>query len=268
LKGIMRRAGTAKLKSAADIEKMRQAGRVVHQVLCRALEMARPGITTVALNTEAERIIAQAGGEPLFRGVKAKQAKFPFPTALCTSVNDEVVHGIPSDEPLVNGDVVSVDCGVRLDGFCGDAATTIAIGTVTPDVDRLLQVTAEALKIAVGLIRPKRWWSEVAAQIQARVESAHFSVVREFVGHGIGRQMHEEPKVPNYVDPRERRLDFMMLAGMVIAVEPMVNMGTADVQYADASGWPIVTKDGKYAAHFEHTIAVTERGADILTDGR
>jgi len=268
LKGHMRRAGTAKLKSPAEIERMRQAGRVVHQVLSRAREMARPGGTTAALNTEAERIIEEAGGEALFRGVEAKQAKFPFPAALCTSVNEQVVHGIPSDEPLAEGDVVSVDCGVRLNGYCGDSATTIPIGRVSPEVDRLLQVTAEALKIAVRQIRPKRWWSDVAAEIQAHVESAGFSVVREFVGHGIGRQMHEEPKVPNYTDPRERRLDFMLLAGMVIAVEPMVNMGSAAVRYADSSGWPVVTKDGEYAAHFEHTVAVTEQGADVLTDGR
>lgn len=268
LKGIMKRAGAAKLKSAAEIELMRQAGRVVHQVLCRVREMARSGVTTAALNAEAERIIKEVGGEALFHGVEAKQAKFPFPAALCTSVNDQVVHGIPLDEPLVEGDIVSVDCGVRLNGYCGDAATTIPIGKVSPEVDRLLKVALEALNIAVRQIRPKRWWSEVAVEIQAYVESAGFSVVREFVGHGIGRQMHEEPKVPNYRDPRERRLDFMLLAGMVIAVEPMVNMGSAAVRYADSSGWPVVTKDGSYAAHFEHTIAVTERGADVLTDGR
>jgi len=269
LKGIMRRrAGTAKLKSAAEIELMRQAGRVVHQVLSRVRGMTGPGVTTAALNTEAERIIEGAGGEALFRGVKTKQAKFPFPAALCTSVNEQVVHGMPSDEPLAEGDVVSVDCGVRLDGYCGDGATTIPIGKVSPEVDRLLKVTAEALDIAVRNIRPKRWWSDVASEIQAHVESAGFSVVREFVGHGIGRDMHEEPKVPNYVDPRERRMDFMLLAGMVIAVEPMVNMGSAAVRYADASGWPVVTRDGAYAAHFEHTIAVIDRGADVLTDGR
>ncbi len=268
MKGIMKRAGTAKLKSAAEIELMREAGRVVYQVLSRVREMAGPQVTTAALNSEAERIIEEAGGEALFRGVQAKQAKFPFPAALCTSVNEQVVHGIPSDEPLTEGDVVSVDCGVRLNGYCGDSATTIPIGKVSPEVDRLLRVTAEALEIAVHTIRSKRWWSGVAAEIQAHVESAGFSVVREFVGHGIGHQMHEEPKVPNYTDPQERRLDFMLLPGMVLAVEPMVNMGSAAVQYADSSGWPVVTKDGKYAAHFEHTIAVTERGADVLTDGR
>lgn len=247
---------------------MRRAGRVVYQVLRRVSGMVAPGVTTAQLNAEAERLIAEAGGEPLFRGVRSRQAAFPFPAALCTSVNEQVVHGMPSDAPLAEGSVVSVDCGVRLDGYCGDGATTIPVGRVSPDVQRLLKVTEEALAIAVREVRPKRWWSEVAGRMQAHVEAAGFSVVREFVGHGIGQAMHEEPKVPNYVDPRERRLDFVLLPGLVIAVEPMVAMGTHAVQYQDDSGWPVVTRDRRYAAHFEHTIAVTERGADVLTDGR
>ena len=230
--------------------------------------MVEPGVTTARLNIEAERLIAAAGAQPLFRGVESRQAAFPFPAALCTSVDEQVVHGIPSEEPLVEGSVVSVDCGVRLGGFCGDAATTIPVGKISPEKARLLAVTAEALEIAIREIRPRRWWSEVAGRMQEHVEAAGFSVVREFVGHGIGREMHEEPKVPNYSDPRERRLDFVLLPGMVIAVEPMVNVGTCAVVYADDSGWPVVTKDGKCSAHFEHTIAVTDRGADVLTDGR
>lgn len=269
MRGIgRRRAETAKLKSPADIELMRHAGRLVHQVLTRMRELAKPGVTTADLNEEAERMIAQAGAEALFRGVETRQTKFPFPTALCTSVNEQVVHGIPSARVLQAGDVVSVDCGVRLNGYCGDSATSIAIGPVEPEVRRLLEVTQEALEIAIREIRPKRWWSQVASQMQAHVEGAGFSVVRQFVGHGIGREMWEEPKIPNYVDPGESRMDFMLLSGMVLAVEPMVNMGTADVEYGDSSGWPVVTRDGRYAAHFEHTIAVTDRGADVLTDER
>ncbi len=268
MKSILRRSGGTKLKSREEIEKMRRAGRVVFEVLTRLREMARPGITTAELNAVADEMIRMAGGEALFRGVKTKQARFPFPAALCTSVNDVVVHGIPSDRKLVEGDVVSVDCGVRLDGYCGDSATTIPIGPMTPPVQKLLDVTIEALYVAIREIRPKRWWSEIALQIQEHVESAGFSVVREFVGHGIGRQMHEEPKIPNYVDPKEKKTDFLLLEGMTLAVEPMVNMGTDQVQYGDRTGWPVVTKDGKYAAHFEHTVAVTARGADILTDGR
>lgn len=256
------------LKSPDEIERMRCAGRIVYQVLAKARQLAGPGVTTAALNEVAERMILDAGAEALFRGVKAKQAKFPFPAALCTSVNEQVVHGIPSDRPLVEGDVVSVDCGVRLDGYCGDSATTIAIGRVSSEVDRLLTVTREALGIVIERVRPKRWWSEIAELVQSHVESAGFTVVREFVGHGIGRDMHEEPKVPNYVDPRERKQDFRLCEGMTLAVEPMVNLGLSQVAYGDATGWPVVTKDGKYAAHYEHTIAVTASGADVLTDGR
>jgi len=263
----MRRAGGAKIKSPDEVEAMRRAGNIVYRVLKRVREMVEPGVTTARLNAEAERLIAEAGAEPLFRGVVAQHAKFPFPAALCTSVNEQVVHGIPTEAPLEEGSIVSVDCGVRLDGYCGDSATTIPVGEVSPDVERLMRVTAETLEIAIREIRPRRWWTDIAARMQEHVESAGFSVVREFVGHGIGREMHEEPKVPNYVDRQESRLDFKLVPGMVLAVEPMVNMGAAGVQYGDDTGWPIVTRDGTYAAHFEHTIAVTTRGADVLTDG-
>jgi methionyl aminopeptidase len=265
---MKRRSRTAALKSPEEIERMRRAGRVVHEVLLRVAEITRPGVKTAELNAVAEEMIRKAGGEALFRGVRTRHVKFPFPAALCTSVNEQVVHGIPSDRVLVEGDVVSVDCGVRLEGYCGDAATTIPVGRISPRVEQLLQVTREALAIAIAGIRPKRWWSEVAAEMQRHVEAAGFSVVREFVGHGIGRQMHEEPKIPNYVDPGERRQDFMLREGMTLAVEPMVNMGAAQVTYGDATGWPVVTQDGQYAAHYEHTIAVTGHGADVLTDGR
>lgn len=265
MKGTMRRSGSARLKSREEIERMRRAGRLVARVLARMEQMTAPGVTTAEMNQVAEEMIAQAGAEALFRGVETRQAKFPFPSALCTSVNEVVVHGVPSDRRLRLGDIVSVDCGVRLDGFCGDSAVTIPVGPVAEDVQQLLALTQEVLGLAVRLIRPKRWWSEIAGAMQAKVEAAGFSVVREFVGHGIGREMHEEPKVPNYVDPRDRRQDFMLRAGMVLAVEPMVNMGTSSVVYGDATGWPVVTQDGRYAAHFEHTIAVTDNGADVLT---
>ena len=244
---------------------MRRAGSLVARVLVRMKEIAAPGVTTGQMNKVAEQMIADAGATALFRGVKTRQAKFPFPAALCTSVNEVVVHGVPSDRKLSEGDVVSVDCGVRLNGYCGDAALTVPIGPISPDVQRLLAVTIEVLDLAIRMIRPKLWWSEIAGAMQARVEAAGFSVVREFVGHGIGKEMHEEPKIPNYVDPADRKQDFMLRTGMVLAVEPMVNMGTSNVVYGDPTGWPVVTQDGRYAAHFEHTIAVTDRGADILT---
>lgn len=268
MKALHKRASTAGLKSPEQIEIMRRAGRVVARVQERMSEIAKPGVTTAELNAVAEEMIAEAGADALFKGVVNRNAKFPFPAALCTSVNEQVVHGIPDDRPLIEGDVVSIDCGVRLDGFCGDAARTLRIGTISSDRQRLLTVTVEALGIAIERMRPKCWWSEIAGAMQQHVEAAGFSVVREFVGHGIGREMHEEPKVPNYVDPKERRQDFELRVGMVLAVEPMVNIGVATVQYGDETGWPVVTKDGKCAAHFEHTIAVTPAGADVLTDGR
>jgi len=267
VRSLLRRTGKG-LKTPEQIERMRRAGAVVHAVLTRVREMVRPGTTTQELNAAAEEIIRRAGGVALFRGVKNRQAPLPFPAALCTSVNSQVVHGIPSGRVLVEGDIVSVDCGVRLDGFCGDSATTIPVGHVSEGVARLLVVTREALDLAIARIRPNVWWSDVAKAIQAHVEQAGFSVVREFVGHGIGREMHEEPKVPNYCDPKERKEDFLLRPGMTLAIEPMVTMGSPEVEYEDQTHWPVVSKDGSYAAHFEHTIAVTARGCEVLTDGR
>lgn len=255
-------------KSPREIGLMRDAGRLVFRVHQAVREQVRPGATTAQLNAVAEELIRQAGAEALFKGVRTKQAKFPFPAVLCTSVNDEVVHGIPSNRPLQSGDILSVDCGVRLKGYCGDAATTIAVGQVRPEVQQLLDVTQEALALAVAEARPGIWWSEVARQIQQLVEGHRFSVVREFVGHGIGRGMHEEPKVPNFVDRKQKKEDVELRPGLTIAVEPMVNMGTAEVAYADRTKWTVVTKDGRWSAHFEHTIAITPTGAEVLTDGR
>ena len=256
------------LKSAREIELMRDAGRVVHRVLVRMGELARPGVTTAELNVVAEEMIAEAGGTALFKGVRNPQAKFPFPAALCTSVNEQLVHGIPAERVLGDGDILSVDCGVRLAGYCGDSATTIPVGRVSAETQHLLDVTRSALDLAIDDIRPGRMWSEVARTIQAFVEGERLSVVRDFVGHGIGREMHEEPKVPNYWDKRQQANDFELLPRMVLAVEPMVNLGTSAVGYADSECWVVVTRDRKYAAHFEHTIAVADDGADVLTDGR
>jgi methionyl aminopeptidase len=256
------------LKSAREIELMRSAGRVVRAVLTRMHELAAPGVTTAELNAVAEEMIAEAGGKALFKGVRNPQAEFPFPAALCTSVNETLVHGIPDDRRLQPADIVSIDCGVDLGGYCGDAATTIPIGRVSKETQLLIDVTRGALELAVELIKPGRMWSELAGRMQAFVESRKLSVVRDFVGHGIGRDMHEEPKVPNYWDERQRRLDFELVPGMVLAVEPMVNFGTHEVEYAGADRWGVVTKDREYAAHFEHTIAVADHGADVLTDGR
>lgn len=247
---------------------MRAAGRVVHRVLGTVREMARPGATTAQMNAAAEKIIAEARAEPLFKGVENPQAKFPFPAALCTSVNQELVHGIPDDRILRDGDIVGVDCGVRLAGYCGDSATTVPIEPVSDETRRLLDVTQRALDLAIELIRPGKWWSEVATEIQSFVEGESLSVVREFVGHGVGRDMHEEPKVPNYWDDRQKPADFELVPRMVLAIEPMVNLGSHAVDYGDADRWVVVTRDGRNSAHFEHTVAVTDDGADVLTDGR
>jgi len=256
---------TAILKSAREIELMSQAGTVVCRVLDRTAELVKPGVTTAELNEEAERIIAEAGGIALFKGVTHPQAKFAFPAALCTSVNEEVVHGVPGDRRLRRGDVLSVDCGVKLKGYCGDAARTFAVGRIDPEAQRLLEVTRETLELAVAEMRPNRHWSEVARLMQRHVEQAGFSVVRDFVGHGIGQEMHEEPKVANYFNRSQAKHDFEMKPGMVLAVEPMVNAGGAAVEYEDATGWPVVTKDRKWSAHFEHSIAITADGVRVLT---
>jgi len=230
-------------------------------------ELVRPGVTTAELNLAAEGIISAAGGVALFKGVENPQAKFPFPAALCTSVNEVLVHGIPDDRPLKEGDIVSVDCGVRLAGYCADSATTLAIGRVSRRTQHLMDVTRQSLAIAIERARPGLMWSEIASGMQSYVEGQGLSVVRDFVGHGIGRDMHEEPKVPNYWDQRQRRFDFQLQPGMCLAVEPMVNLGAKEVDYAGEARWAVVTRDRQYAAHFEHTLAVTDQGVEVLTDG-
>jgi len=256
------------LKSDREIELMRAAGRLVYRVLGRVEALAVPGVSTGELNAEAERMIREAGATPLFKGVTNPQAKFPFPGVLCTSVNEELVHGIPGNRRLADGDVLSVDCGVRLAGYCGDSARTMPIGRVSDEAKHLLEVTEGALNLAIREVRPGRRWSAVAEAMQAYVETEGLHVVRDFVGHGIGRDMHEEPKVPNYWSRRQGVADFELVPRMVLAVEPMVNVGTHRVMYGDDAGWVVVTRDHSFAAHYEHTIAVTATGSDVLTDGR
>ncbi len=256
------------LKSAREIGLMRKAGGLVHRILAELEELAKPGVTTGELNEVAEKRIADAGAKALFKGVVNPQANRPFPAALCTSVNDVVVHGIPDDVPLEEGDIVSVDCGVVLNGYCGDSARTIAIGAISDEVRKLLDVTCRALDVAIDEIRVGRMWSEVAKEVQACVENEGLSVVRDFVGHGIGQEMHEEPKVPNYYDRKQARSgDFRLDANMTLAIEPMVNLGSHRVRYRDPDRWAVVTEDGRCAAHYEHTVAVTGNGVEVLTAG-
>ncbi|TFG50906.1 MAG: type I methionyl aminopeptidase [Candidatus Brocadiia bacterium] len=253
------------LKSRREIELMREAGSVVADVLLKLQEISKPGVTTGELDRLALRMTADAGAEPLFKGVQSSYARNPFPGAICTSVNEELVHGIPSDgNQLKDGDILSIDFGVRLNGYCGDAAVTFGIGSISGEKRRLLEVTREVLEIAIKNSRPSVKWSYVAGKMQRHAESAGFSVVRDYVGHGIGRDMHEDPKVPNFVSEELLLNDFIMTKGMVLAVEPMINAGTCSVKTL-RNGWTVVTRDGKCSAHFEHTIAIVESGCEVLT---
>jgi len=254
------------LRSRREIELMRRAGAVVADVLSKLQEDAEPGVATARLDKIAAEMAADAGAEALFKGVHSPHARMPFPGAICASVNEQVVHGIPSENTkLKQGDILSIDFGVRLEGYCADAAVTIGIGEVSQDNQRLMDVTKQALHIAIAEAKPAVKWSEIAGQMQRCAESAGFSVVREFVGHGIGRKMHEEPKVPNFVSDELLTNDIILTEGMVLAVEPMINAGSSAVQTLK-NGWTVVTKDGKCSAHFEHTIAIVENGCQVLTE--
>jgi len=244
---------------------MRRAGAVVGGVLLQLQEFAKPGVTTAQLDSTALRMTAEAGAEALFKGVRSPQARRPFPGAICASVNEEVVHGIPSKGTVLeDGDVLSVDFGVRLNGYCGDAAVTIPIGEISAEKRKLLETTRETLGVAIAEARPGVRWSQVAGKMQRFAEAAGFSVVRDFVGHGIGTKMHEEPKVPNFVSDDLLADDLVLAAGMVLAVEPMINAGGSGVRVLP-NGWTVVTKDGACSAHFEHTIAIVDGGCEVLT---
>lgn len=253
------------LRSSREIELMRKAGVVVAEVLSKLKEMAVAGVSTAELDKAAAEMTANAQAQPLFRGVRNPGAKIPFPGVICASMNEQVVHGIPSDNvKLREGDLLSIDFGVRLHGYCGDAAVTVAIGEVTDENRRLIDITRQVLETATDEAAPGIRWSSIAGKMQRLAESAGFSVVREFVGHGIGVEMHEEPRVPNFVSDELLADDIILAEGMVLAVEPMINSGTKDVRTLK-DGWTVVTKDGNCSAHFEHTIAITEDGCEVLT---
>jgi methionyl aminopeptidase len=243
-------------KSPAEIERMRAANQLVADVLAELAAMIAPGVTTADLDTAAERLVRAGGAEPAFKGYRG------YPCTLCASVNEQVVHGIPSARALVEGDIISLDMGVKLNGFFGDSAVTVPVGRVAPEVAALLQVTQEALAKGIAQVQLGGRVSDIGHAIQAHVEAHGFSVVREFVGHGIGAALHEEPQIANYGEPgRGPRL----AEGMVLAIEPMVNMGRAAVKVL-ADGWTAVTRDGSLSAHFEHTVAVTKNGPRVLTE--
>lgn len=244
------------IKTAKEVEKMRRAGEIVREVLHAVRAMVKPGVTTLELENVAEAMIAEAGAKPAFKGYHG------FPCVLCTSLNDQVVHGIPSAKTVLReGDILSVDCGAVIDGYYGDSAITIPVGKVSPATQRLLDVTQGSLARAIEAVRPGAMLGDVGAAVQEMVEAEGFSVVKEFVGHGIGTRMHEDPQIPNF---GERGRGVRLREGMVLAIEPMVNAGTDAVRVLK-DGWTAVTEDGSLSAHFEHTVAVTKDGAAILT---
>jgi methionyl aminopeptidase len=243
-------------RSAAEIDRMRAPNQLVASVLAGLEAAVAPGVTTGDLDALAERLVREGGAEPAFKGYRG------YPATLCASVNEEVVHGIPSAGRVLRaGDIVSLDIGVKLDGFYGDAAVTVAVGTIAGETQDLLRVTKEALGKGIEQVRVGGRLSDIGHAVQAWVEAHGFSVVREFVGHGIGEQLHEEPQIPNYGQPGRGP---KLVEGMVLAIEPMVAMGRPDVKVL-RDGWTAVTKDGSLAAHFEHTVAVTGAGPLVLT---
>jgi methionyl aminopeptidase len=242
-------------RSQSEIEKLRRVNQLVARILAELRQVVVPGITTADIDGLAERRVREAGAEPAFKGYHG------YPATVCASVNEQVVHGIPSSRALLNGDIVSIDMGAKLDGFFGDCAVTVPVGAVSPQVSELLRVTEEALFRGIDCVRPGARVSDIGAAVQQHVEAQGFSVVREFVGHGIGTALHEEPQVANYGPaghgPR-------LSEGMVLAIEPMVNAGKPAVKVL-SDGWTAVTRDKSLSAHFEHTVVVTREGCEILT---
>ncbi|MGB9618507.1 MAG: type I methionyl aminopeptidase [Desulfomonilaceae bacterium] len=249
------------LKTPREIQTMREANLIVAEILAFLGEIIRPGITTGELNAIAEKMIKQAGAKAAFKGYRMRNQR-PYPAAICSSVNEEIVHGIPGKRVLVEGDIVGIDVGVIYKGFVGDAAKTYPVGRISETAERLLRVTRESLYKGIDMARVGNRLQDISGAIQQHVESHGFSVVRDFVGHGVGRKMHEPPQIPNYtgVGPNPR-----LEAGMTLALEPMVNEGSWQLKML-SDEWTVVTADGKLSAHFEHSIAVTENGPLILSE--
>jgi methionyl aminopeptidase len=241
---------------------MREAGKLVAQALQICRDMARPGVKTMQINQAVEAFFAQHNALPLFKGYPGQ--KVPFPAVTCISLNEQVVHGIPGQRVIREGDLVKIDTACKLNGWCADAAITIPVGQVPPLWKKLVEVGEGVLQVAMEEMGRCRWWSEVAAKMQKHAEDAGFSVVKQYVGHGIGRIMHENPQVPNFLSRDLRRQDFRLEEGLVLAVEPMVNMGKSDTRVLP-DHWTVVTRDGLPSVHVEHTLAVTRHGVQVVT---
>jgi methionyl aminopeptidase len=241
---------------------MREAGKIVAEALRLCREMARPGVRTIEIDQAVEALFRRYGVTPLFKGYPGP--KTPFPAATCISLNEQVVHGIPSQREIKDGDLIKIDTACKRNGWCADAAITIMVGDVRPERRRLVEVGQQVLQIAIEEMGRRRWWSEVALRMQQHVQRAGFSVVEQYVGHGIGRIMHENPQVPNFVSRDLKKQDFRLEEGLVLAVEPMVNMGRPDVRTL-GDHWTVVTKDNLPSVHVEHTLAITRQGIQIIT---
>lgn len=250
-------------KSPSELQKMRAAGQLVRETLNELSEMVKPGVTTLELEVVAEKRVKQAGARAAFKGYYVQAAGRRFPTVLCTSINEEVVHGVPSAKRVLkDGDILKIDMGVQLDGYYGDSATTVPVGKILPETERLLDVTRKSLELAIEQMVAGRRLFDVCGTVEKYVEGNGFSIVREFVGHGIGAKLHESPNVPNFID---RRLSNPRLRpGMVLAIEPMVAAGAPGTRVL-GDRWTAVTTDGSNAAHYEHCVAVTDNGPWVLT---
>ena len=247
-------------KSAREIKIMREAGKIVAKTLSLIESLLQPGVTTIHLDEESEKFILSNQAIPVFKGYRG------FPASICTSINEEIVHGVPSDRKLCEGDILSVDIGVRYQGYVADAAKTFPVGKISKAAQNLLNVCQECLRLGIEAARIGNRISDISRAVQSHAESHNYSVVRDYTGHGVGLEMHEDPQVPNYVDKSWASYDLKLKNGYCLAIEPMVNIGTYRTKTARRRGWDVVlTRDNASSAHFEHTIAVEEKGPSILT---
>ncbi|MDD5166828.1 MAG: type I methionyl aminopeptidase [Candidatus Omnitrophica bacterium] len=244
------------LKSEKDLEMMRKSGKILARTMRKLQESIKPGISTLEIDSLAEDLISKENATPAFKGYKG------FPASVCTSINEEIVHGIPSDRKLLEGDIISLDLGINYQGYYSDAAITLGVGKINPRAKKLIEAAKKALSVGIKEARINNHLSDISYAIQNYVEKQGFSVVRQFVGHGIGHQLHEEPEIPNFGRPHQGPV---LKNGMVLAIEPMVNMGTWETEILD-NGWTAATKDKLASAHFEHSVAITEKGPEVLTN--